>query len=247
MNHLLRGVVRALVESFALPGPILEVGARRVPGQEDLADVRAWFSNEEYQGIDLIPGPGVDCVASVEQLPHLDASVGTVLALNVFEHVRQFWRGFEEMYRVLRPSGALLVTCPFYFRMHNFPQDYWRFSPSGLEVLLEKYPSAILGWHGPRHRPAHVWALAFKGNRPIGESEFARYQSLLAQYAHQPASWKRTLMGRIGQIFHGHATFAPYLDRNRVETLCRNHCPPSFTMSSRAAPALVREGDRAAG
>jgi SAM-dependent methyltransferase len=237
MNHLLRGVVRALVETFSLPGPVLEIGSRRVEGQENLADVRPWFSDQDYQGIDLSPGPGVDCVADVERLPHLDSSVGTVLALNAFEHVRRFWLGFEEIHRVLKPGGALVVTCPFYFRMHNYPEDYWRFSPSALEVLLEKYPSAVLGWHGPRNRPAHVWALAFKeGRPPIHEAEFNRYRTLLAQYAREPASLRRTLMGKLGQIFHGHATFAPYLDRNRVETTCRNHYPPSSTKFSKAEP-----------
>ena len=46
---------------------------------------------------DFRPGPGVDCVADVENLPQPDASVGTVIALSTFEHVRRFWLGFREV------------------------------------------------------------------------------------------------------------------------------------------------------
>ena len=53
----------------------------------------------------------MDRVASVEDLPFPDASFGTVLAFSTFEHVRRFWVGFEEVFRVLRPDGVLLTDC----------------------------------------------------------------------------------------------------------------------------------------
>src|SRR5207244_1598218 len=136
MNAFLHGVVRAFSETFALPGPILEIGSYQVPGQESLGDLRSLFPGRAYVGLDMRLGPGVDCVASAEKLPQADASVGTVIACNTFEHVRCFWRGFEEIYRVLRPDGILLVSCPFFFRLHQFPRDYWRFTPAAFEVLL---------------------------------------------------------------------------------------------------------------
>src|SRR5437868_3975609 len=135
MNHFLRGVVRACSETFGFAGPVLEVGSYQVAGQESLGDLRGLFPGKEYIGVDMRPGPGVDCVASVEKLPQANASVGTVIACNVFEHVRRFWRGFEEIHRVLKPDGMLLVSCPFFFRIHNFPEDYWRFTPAAFEVL----------------------------------------------------------------------------------------------------------------
>src|SRR5205085_2657058 len=78
------------------------------------------------------------------------------------EHVPRFWRGFQEVHRVLRPDGALLVCCPFYFHIHSYPSDYWRFTPEALQLLLADYPSRLLGWHGPPRRPLNVWALAFR-------------------------------------------------------------------------------------
>src|SRR2546426_285957 len=103
MNRFLNGVVRAVVETFDLPEPILEIGSFQVPGQEEIADLRGLFAGKSYLGIDVRAGPGVDQVADVESLPLADASVGSVIAMNTFEHVPRFWRGFDEIYRVLRP------------------------------------------------------------------------------------------------------------------------------------------------
>jgi SAM-dependent methyltransferase len=219
MNRFLRGVVRAVAESFALPGPVLEVGSYQVAGQEEIADLRGLFPGARYLGVDLRPGPGVDEVADVEALPYPAASFGTVLALNTFEHVRRFWHGFDEVRRVLRPDGALLVTMPFYFHIHDYPSDYWRFTPEALEVLLEGYPHKILGRQGPRRRPAGVWALAFREEHPPPTREqFARYRALVGRYAREPLPWARRVRYRFGRWLCGYGPFAPYLDRERWET-----------------------------
>src|SRR4051812_46602910 len=115
MNRLLRGVARAVAESFVLPEPILEIGALQVEGQGELINLRSLFPGKKYVGVDFRAGPGVDCVADVEHLPQATGSVGTVIAFSTFEHVRRFWLGFEEVYRVLRPDGVFAVCCPFYF------------------------------------------------------------------------------------------------------------------------------------
>ena len=223
MNQFLRGVARALVESVTLPDPVLEIGSYQVDGQADLIDLRGLFPGRPYVGIDFRPGPGVDCVASVEALPQPDASVGTILALGTFEHVGRFWRGFEEMHRVLRPDGALLVACPFYFHIHAHPEDYWRFTPAALELLLAEYPSKIVGWHGPPARPANVWALAFReGRPPISAEEYACYQARMRHHARMPLPWRRRLRYHLGRLICGKGPFLPYLLRERWQTRCLN-------------------------
>src|SRR5262249_14474318 len=162
MNTFLHGVVRAVAESFVLPEPMVEIGSYQVTGQEDYADLRGLFAKREYLGIDMRPGPGVDMVADVERLPLASATVGTALGVSTFEHVPHFWRGFEQLHRVLRPDGVVVVACPFYFHIHNYPGDYWRFTPQALDLLLTDYPQRILGWHGPAKRPLNVWAIGFR-------------------------------------------------------------------------------------
>ncbi len=239
MNHFIHGVARALAETFDLPEPILEIGAYQVQGQEAIADLRGLFAGKEYAGLDVRPGPGVDLVGDVERLPHADGTIGTVLALNTFEHVPRFWHGFAEIARVLRPDGALVVSCPFFFRIHNFPHDYWRFTPDALELLLDGYPSKILGWHGARHRPAHVWALAFRAGRPpVTPAQFAHYKQLLSCYARQPRSWGRGLRYRLASLICGRGVFAPFLDHDRWETVCRS-LPVSTAVPRTAVRGLL--------
>ena len=158
MTPFLHGMARAVAETFDLPEPILEVGSFQVAGQEHIAELRGLFPGKEYLGVDMRPGPGVDLVQDVEDMALPDGSVGTVLALSTLEHVPHFWKGLDEIRRVLRPGGALLLACPFYFHVHDYPSDYWRFTPMALEMLLEDYPSKIVGWQGPPTRPANVWA-----------------------------------------------------------------------------------------
>jgi len=194
MNQFLKGVAQAVTETFVLPEPILEVGSYQVPGQEQLANLRDFFPGKSFVGIDIRSGPGVDRVADVEAMPFADHSFGTVIAMSAFEHVRKFWKGFEEVRRVLRPDGVLLVSIPFNVRVHNYPNDYWRFTPEALEVMLEDYPQKIVGWHGPDDRPENVWGIAFREDHPeIGDDQFVKYRNLVQQYGRQPIPWRRKL------------------------------------------------------
>jgi SAM-dependent methyltransferase len=243
MNRFLHGVARAVAETFELPGPILEIGSYQVPGQEELADLRRLFPARPYTGIDVRPGPGVDQVASVEDLPCADGSIGTVLAMNTFEHVPHFWRGFEEVHRVLRPDGALVLTCPFYFHIHHHPSDYWRFTPDALDVLLESYPHRILGWHGPVRRPAGVWAMAFReGHPPINPEQYENYRLLVGRYAREPLTWSRWLRYNAARLVCGRGHFAPYLDQEKWESTCRTETVKKHRVKVNTLAGRASEG-----
>lgn len=216
MNRFLHGVVRAAVETFDFPEPVLEVGSYLVEGQEDLCDIRRYFPGRRYLGLDFRQGPGVDVVGSIEKLPFASRSIGTVVALSTFEHVRHFWRGFDEVYRVLRPDGAFLLACPFHFHIHCFPSDYWRFTPEAFRLLLDRYPSKLIGWHGPRTRPANVWGVAFREESPgIAPGQEQQYRRLLNQYAREPLPPLRRLRYQLGRLLCGSRPFAPWLAREK--------------------------------
>jgi SAM-dependent methyltransferase len=222
MTRLLRGVARSIAEAFILPEPIVEIGSYQVEKQDGLVDLRSLFCGKAYTGVDFREGPGVDVVASVEKLPQASASVGTVLAFSTFEHVQRFWVGFDEVHRILRPDGVFIVACPFYFHQHGYPSDYWRFTPEALELLLERYPNRVLGWHGADRRPANVWAAAFRERAAVPTVEqFANYQRLLKIHAREPLSMRRRLTFGLGRLICGRRPFAPHLDRELCSTQLR--------------------------
>jgi len=66
-----------------------------------------------------------------------DDSVDCVLATETLEHVPDPRVFLAQARRCLRSQGTLLLTVPFAARWHFIPYDYWRFTPSGLRILLE--------------------------------------------------------------------------------------------------------------
>ncbi|HEU5117080.1 MAG TPA: class I SAM-dependent methyltransferase, partial [Isosphaeraceae bacterium] len=119
-----------------------------------------------YVGCDMRPGLGVDRVEDVTALTLPDASVGTILCIETFEHVFEVRRAFDEVFRVLRPGGIFILTSPFNFRLHGYPDDYWRISPSCLRRMLEPYAARISGAQGHDKFPHTVMSLAIKSPAP---------------------------------------------------------------------------------
>jgi SAM-dependent methyltransferase len=73
-----------------------------------------------------------------DKLPFPDQSFDTVLSVQVLEHTPQPQRLLNEMARVLREDGLLILTAPFSFRLHEEPHDYFRFSPHGLRSMANE-------------------------------------------------------------------------------------------------------------
>jgi SAM-dependent methyltransferase len=69
-------------------------------------------------------------------LPLADGEADTVLCTETLEHVLEAVFFLTELKRALAPGGWLILTVPFAARWHFVPQDYWRFTPSGLKQLL---------------------------------------------------------------------------------------------------------------
>ena len=161
---------RLVAETFDCPAPVYEFGSYQVAGQEHYADLRGLFPGRPYVGCDLRPGPGVDRVEDVSALTLGDGAAGTALCIETFEHVFEVRRAFDEVFRVLRPGGILVLTSPLNFRIHGYPDDYWRMTPNCLRRLLAPYAGRLVGAQGYSRFPHTVMALAVKAPAP---SDFA--------------------------------------------------------------------------
>lgn len=62
-----------------------------------------------------------------------------VICDQVIEHVENPFDAVNEMYRVLKPDGVMILTTVFMYPIHEWPKDYWRFAPDGLRKLCEKF------------------------------------------------------------------------------------------------------------
>ena len=61
-----------------------------------------------------------------------------VLCEQVLEHVQDPFQATRTLYDLLIPGGVLVINTPFLIRLHGMPDDYWRFTPSAIRILLKK-------------------------------------------------------------------------------------------------------------
>jgi SAM-dependent methyltransferase len=166
MRDSIRQYARIVAETIPLAGPIYEFGALRLEGFEETADLRPFFPGKEYEGCDMRPGLGVDKVLNLHDIDLPSGSVGAVLSLDTLEHVQFPHRALEEIHRILKPDGIVVLSTVLDFRIHDSPSDYWRFTPDGLKSLLQPFASCCVGSAGRRSFPHTVVALGFKGATP---------------------------------------------------------------------------------
>jgi SAM-dependent methyltransferase len=71
-----------------------------------------------------------------------------VICEQVLEHVIDPFGAAENLRALCRPGGHVVVTTPFLVRVHELPmfgmKDYWRFTPRGMTVLLERAGFEVL-------------------------------------------------------------------------------------------------------
>jgi SAM-dependent methyltransferase len=185
-NKALCSLVADAIDS---PGPIFEFGAYQVDGQEGFADLRSLFHAKQYVGCDMRPGPGVDRVEDVTAINLPDSSVGTVLCIETFEHVFEVRRAFDEVFRILVPGGVFVITSPLNFRIHGYPDDYWRMTPSCLRRMLEPYAARISGFQGYHAFPHTVMGVGLKAPLPPNATaSLARIASGYKQWLDETAA-----------------------------------------------------------
>ena len=151
MREHVRNLVSVLADKLPLEGPIYEFGSYIVEGQENLANLRPLFPDKEYIGVDMRKGPGVDIVLNMCDgiraarrawvLPH--RTITTALMLDTIEHVEYPHDAIENLHFNMGRDSILVMVGPFYFKIHDYPSDYWRFTPAAFESLLKPFDTSI--------------------------------------------------------------------------------------------------------
>jgi len=113
---------------------IVDVGCGARPYESLLKPITA-----RYVGVDWTERPNVDVVAPAEDLPFEDETFDLLLSTQVLEHVDDPARVVAEAGRVLRPGGIALVSTHGIVNYHPSPNDYWRWTHSGLARLLQQH------------------------------------------------------------------------------------------------------------
>ncbi len=143
-------IITRIFHSQIVP-PVLEIGPMQeqwTPIKEFFVDTRRHFREKGYEYIscDVDNTSGSEIVCDVLDIrKHVDKnSIGTLIALEVLEHVSQIWKIPDIFYEILKPEGQLFISVPYYFYRHAPFPDYWRISEDGLKFLFsEKFNIVI--------------------------------------------------------------------------------------------------------
>jgi SAM-dependent methyltransferase len=146
----------------------------RFPFEEPILDTCAGWEPNYYQP--LFPGKRyikqdmrdfdpscIDVICDIADMkPISNKSIGLALNLESLEHLPHPQKAIDEIYRVLRPNGLLILTTVMHFKIHRAPKDYWRFTPDGIELLLNRFKILDCTLEGSLKRPKGIWMTAQK-------------------------------------------------------------------------------------
>lgn len=135
------------IEIFNTCPKVLDIGeglrARTESGNK-FDSKRAWLQEYikkvDYVVMDPVPDYKPDIVGDIHAIPLPDASVDGIFCLAVLEHVQNPIKAVEEMYRILKPGGKILIYVPFLYYYHahkGYYKDYWRFTFDTLTMFAQ--------------------------------------------------------------------------------------------------------------
>lgn len=135
--YFARGGLRRNIAALSrhVTGKVLDVGCGRKPYQE-------LFATSDVVGLE-VDTPGnraakrADRFYDGKRFPFPDGTFDSVVATQVLEHVFTPDEFLDEIGRVLKAGGHLLMTVPFVWDEHEQPNDFARYSSFGLTYLLE--------------------------------------------------------------------------------------------------------------
>ncbi len=166
MRQNIKDFASIINTTFPIIEPIYEFGSLQVTTRKGFADLRPIFSNKEYIGCDMIECQGVDKILDLHAIDLPTESIGLVLCFDTLEHVERPRKALEEIHRILKPNGFAVISSVMNFPIHDYPNDYWRFTPEAFKSILKPFSSSYVGFQGNKNFPHTVVGVGFKGDMP---------------------------------------------------------------------------------
>ena len=133
-----KGLLAAMKDwAPSVNGKLLDFGCGSKP-------YKSLFSVDEYVGLDFEKtghdhtGEDIDVFYNGRTIPFPDEYFDFILCSEVVEHLFDLPIVLEEMHRVLKKNGQILITCPFVWNEHEVPFDYARYTQFALKDITEK-------------------------------------------------------------------------------------------------------------
>lgn len=141
-----KGLVEHLIVlSPQINGKVLDVGCGNKP-------YVPLYSAQEYVGLEIDSSANrfdklADHFYDGEVFPFENETFDSVVSNQVFEHVPDPDRFLNEVSRVLKANGLVLMTVPFVWDEHEQPHDYTRYSSYGIRAILMRHNFEVIELH----------------------------------------------------------------------------------------------------
>ncbi len=114
---------------------LLEVGPQK------RSEVQKMFKNCNIETLDIVSDYNPDIIGDLTKYnPHItDSTYDIITCLEILEHTINPFSAIEELRRILKHDGYLLLSAPLNWRIHGPAPDCWRITEFGWKVLLKDF------------------------------------------------------------------------------------------------------------
>ena len=128
---------RLVAETFDCPGPVFEFGSYQVEGQVDYADLRSLFPGKATSAATCGPARASTASRTSARSDCPTRRPGRSSASRRSSTSSRSAGRSTRSSGSSKPGGLFVITSPLNFRIHGYPDDYWRMTPNCLRRMLE--------------------------------------------------------------------------------------------------------------
>lgn len=126
VKHLKLFLHRSLLAHVTKGALVADIGCGEQPLRGEVESLGG-----TYLGIDLAQNlqKNVQLIGKITNIPLADRTFDVVFCTEVLEHVPDTYTAFQELARLVKPGGVVIITTPFAYPLHEEPYDYVRLTP----------------------------------------------------------------------------------------------------------------------
>lgn len=138
-NWLIKKTCNRLIikHKLLMKGTVYDLGCGERPFEKEILSYGCSYIGVDWS--ETLHDLKADIIADLnKQLPIENEVADTVTSFQVMEHLSEPLIFLNEANRILKKGGAMILTVPFQWWVHEAPYDFYRYTPYGLKYLLNK-------------------------------------------------------------------------------------------------------------